>query len=105
VLAVAGGSTGRALVDAALDGGIAALGAGPSRIAAGAAADFVSLDGDHPSLTGKAGDAVLDAWIFANGTKVDCVWVHGAKLVSGGRHAKREAVAERFRKVMMALSA
>ncbi|CAN7525638.1 formimidoylglutamate deiminase [Mesorhizobium amorphae] len=105
VLAVAGGSTGRALFDAALDGGSAALGAGPSRIAAGAAADFVSLDGDHPSLTGKASDAVLDAWIFANGTKVDCVWVHGAKLVSGGRHAKREAVAERFRKVMMALSA
>ncbi|CAN7692291.1 formimidoylglutamate deiminase [Mesorhizobium sp. LjNodule214] len=105
VLAVAGGSTGRALFDAALDGGSAALGAGPSRIVAGAAADFVSLDADNPSLAGKAGDAILDAWIFANGTKVDCVWVHGAKLVSGGRHAKREAIAARFRKVMTALSA
>ncbi|MFK0688666.1 formimidoylglutamate deiminase [Mesorhizobium sp. IMUNJ 23033] len=105
VLAVAGGSTGRALFDAALDGGSPALGAGPSRIAAGAAADFVSLDADHPSLAGKAGDAILDAWIFANGTKVDCVWVHGKKQVSDGRHAKREAIAARFRKVMTALSA
>ncbi|TIP92586.1 MAG: formimidoylglutamate deiminase [Mesorhizobium sp.] len=105
VLAVAGSSTGRALFDAALDGGSAALGAGPSRIAAGASADFVSLEGNSPSLAGKAGDAVLDAWIFANGTKVDCVWVHGKKLVSGGRHARRDAIAERFRSVMTALSA
>ncbi|WP_296738270.1 formimidoylglutamate deiminase [Mesorhizobium sp.] len=104
VLARAGGSTGRALFDASLDGGSQALGAGPPRIAAGAPADLVSLDAGHPSLAGKAGDAILDAWIFANGSKVDCVWVHGQKQVSGGRHAKREAVAERFREVMTALS-
>ena len=104
VLARAGGSTGRALFDAALDGGSQALGAEPSRIAAGAPADLVSLDAGHPSLAGKAGDAILDAWIFANGSKVDCVWVHGQKQVSGGRHAKREAVAGRFREVMTALS-
>lgn len=105
VLAVAGGSTGRALFDAALEGGSSALGAGASRITAGASADLVSLDGKHPSLAGKAGDAILDAWIFANGTKIDCVWVHGRKLVSDGRHARRDAIAERFRKVMTALSA
>lgn len=105
VLAVAGGSTGRALFEAALDGGSVALGAGASQIAAGASADLVSLDGNHPSLAGKTGDAILDAWIFANGSKVDCVWVHGNKQVSGGRHARREAIAERFRSVMTALSA
>ncbi|MBZ9675095.1 formimidoylglutamate deiminase [Mesorhizobium sp. ES1-1] len=105
VLAVAGGSTGRALFDAALDGGSAALGAGAAKIAVGAAADLISLDADSPSLAGKTGDAILDAWIFANGSKVDCVWVHGEKQVSGGRHARREAIAERFRTVMMALSA
>ena len=105
LLAVAGGSTGRALFDAALDGGSAALGAGPSRIAAGAPADFISLDGKHPSLAGRTGDAVLDTWIFANGSKIDCVWVHGKKLVSSGRHARRDSIAERFRKVMTALSA
>ncbi|MEI8716187.1 formimidoylglutamate deiminase [Mesorhizobium sp. ISC11] len=105
VLAVAGGSTGRALFDAALDGGCVALGAGASAIAAGASADLVSLDPQNPSLAGKSGDAILDAWIFANGSKVDCVWVHGRKQVSGGRHVKREAIAERFRNVMTALSA
>ncbi len=104
VLARAGGSTGRALFDAALDGGSQALGAGPSQIAAGGPADFVSLDQNHPSLAGKAGDAILDAWIFANGSTVDCVWVHGKRQVSGGRHAKREAVAKRFREVMTTLS-
>ncbi|RUZ75113.1 formimidoylglutamate deiminase [Mesorhizobium sp. M7A.F.Ca.US.006.01.1.1] len=105
VLAVAGGSTGRALFNAALDGGSVALGAGASAIAAGASADLVSLDPKNPSLAGKSGDAILDAWIFANGSKVDCVWVHGLKQVSGGRHFKREAIAERFRSVMTALSA
>lgn len=105
VLAVADGSTGRALFDAALDGGSAALAAGPPRIAAGGSADFVSLDGNHPSLAAKTGDAVLDAWIFANGTKVDCVWVHGKKLVSDGGHVRRDAIAGRFRKVMTELSA
>ncbi|RUX45514.1 MAG: formimidoylglutamate deiminase [Mesorhizobium sp.] len=105
VLAVAGGSAGRALFDAALDGGSAALGAGPARIAAGAPADLVSLDPNHPSLAGKTGDSILDAWIFANGASVDSVWVHGRKQVSGGQHARREPIAERFRAVMTALSA
>ncbi|ESY85692.1 formimidoylglutamate deiminase [Mesorhizobium australicum] len=104
VLSVAGGSTGRALFDAALDGGGVALGAGASQIATGASADLVSLDGKNPSLAGKTGDAILDAWIFANGSKVDCVWVHGKKQVSAGRHARRGAIAERFRSVMTALS-
>ncbi|MER9326901.1 formimidoylglutamate deiminase [Mesorhizobium sp. M0488] len=105
VLAVAGGSTGRALFDAALDGGSIALGAGAWQIAVGASADMVSLDANTPSLAGKTGDAILDAWIFANGSKVDCVWVHGNKQVSGGRHTRGEAIARRFRSVMTALSA
>lgn len=105
VLAVARGSTGRALFDAAIEGGSIALGAGASQIAAGASADLVSLDASTPSLAGKTGDAILDAWIFANGSKVDCVWVHGNKQVSGGRHTRREAIARRFRSVMTALSA
>ncbi|RWB22041.1 MAG: formimidoylglutamate deiminase [Mesorhizobium sp.] len=104
VLARAGSSTGRALFDAALDGGSVALGAGLSAITVGNPADLVSLDASHPSLASKAGDAILDAWIFANGSKVDCVWVHGKKQVTDGRHAKREAIARRFRAVMTALS-
>ncbi|NGN42601.1 formimidoylglutamate deiminase [Mesorhizobium sp. CGMCC 1.15528] len=105
VLAAPGGSNGRALFDAALTGGSTALGAGPAQIVVGASADFISLDADHPSLAGKTGDGILDAWIFANGTRIDSVWVGGRKLVSGGRHFRREAIAQNFRTVMMQLSA
>lgn len=105
VLASPGQSNGRALFDAALDGGAAALGAAPGQLAVGGPADFVSLDAGSVSLAGKTGDAILDAWIFANATKVDCVWVHGKKQVSNGRHVRRDAIAARFCDVMKKLSA
>jgi cytosine/adenosine deaminase-related metal-dependent hydrolase len=103
VLARANGSTGRFLFDAALEGGAAALGAGPAGIAVGDAADFVSLDADHPMLAGKRSDASLDAWIFA-GAKVDCVWARGRKLVTGGRHIGRDAIAANYRAAILQLA-
>lgn len=105
VLARPGQSNGRALFDAALAGGSAALGVAGDGLKAGAAADFVALDGGHVSLAGKQGDAVLDAWIFANGTRVDGVWVHGRKVVADGRHVARDAIAKRFRAAMTELTA
>jgi formiminoglutamate deiminase len=105
VLATPGQSNGRALFDAALDGGAAALGAAPGQLAVGGPADFISLDAGSVSLAGKTGDAILDAWVFANATKVDCVWVHGKKQVSNGRHVRRDAIAARFGDVMKKLSA
>jgi formimidoylglutamate deiminase len=104
VLAKPGQSNGRALFDAAVAGGNVALGAGDGGLAEGAAANFVSLDPTHPSLAGKTGDAILDAWIFANGARVDNVWVRGKKLVEAGRHVRRDAIAKRFRKAMMELT-
>jgi len=105
VLASPGQSNGRALFDAAVTGGGAALGAGEGGLTAGAAADFVSLDPSHPSLAGKTDDAILDAWIFANGAKVEGVWVRGEKRVESGRHVRRDTIAKRFRNVMMELMA
>jgi formiminoglutamate deiminase len=105
VLAAPGRSNGRALFDAALAGGGQALGAGPAGIAEGGFADLVSLDPNHPTLVGKEGDAILDAWIFADGGKIDCVWVRGKKLVSGGRHLRHDETARRFAAVMTELSA
>jgi formimidoylglutamate deiminase len=104
VLGKANGSTGRRLFDEALQGGTQALGAGPAGIAAGNAADLVSLDAGHPTLAGKRGDAILDAWIFANGGKVDCVWARGRKLVEDGRHHLHDATATAFRAVMIELA-
>src|SRR6185437_6094480 len=85
---------------ASLAGGAQALGASAG-LAEGLPADLLSLDARHPCLAARAGDALLDGWIFAAATSpVDCVWRHGAKLVSGGRHHRREAVADRFRTVL-----
>ncbi|HTV68562.1 MAG TPA: formimidoylglutamate deiminase [Rhizobiaceae bacterium] len=103
VLAPANTSNGRTLYDAARVGGLAALGAHASEIAVGAPADVLSLDPAHPTLAGKFGDAILDAWIFAGGADVDCVWVGGKKQVVAGRHIARDAIAARYRKTMIAL--
>lgn len=104
VLAAAGQSNGRNLFSRAVAGGNQALGGQATGLTQGLPADFVSLDADAPSLAGKAGDAILDAWIFANGTSVDCVWVHGRKQVEQGRHLLREAIGQKFKRVMMELS-
>jgi formimidoylglutamate deiminase len=90
-------STGRALFDAALEGGVQALAQTCAGIEQGARADIVTLDTTHPSLVGRRGDAVLDGWIFAAGTAaVDCVWTSGNKIVEGGRHRLHERARNRF---------
>ena len=105
MLAAPGQSNGRALFDGAVAGGNAALGVASQGLVAGAAADFVSLAADTPTLAGKSGDAILDAWIFAGGTRPDCVWVHGKKIVQDGIHMRREAVAKAFKATMLELAA
>jgi formiminoglutamate deiminase len=99
VMAGAGASTGRTLLEAAARGGSAALGAPSAALARGAPADIVSLDSDNPALIERHGDRVLDAWIFAaRAPAVDCVWVRGRKWVEGGRHRVREPIAARYRR-------
>ena len=97
VMAGGAGSTGRTLFGSALIGGAAALGPAPAGISAGAPADIVSLDPEHPALIGRDGDALLDSWIFAGGSDVvDCVWSQGRKVVERGRHTLRDAVRARL---------
>ena len=106
VLARPGGSTGRALFDAALAGGAQALGRSSGVLAVGARANLLTLDADHPSLAGKSGDAILDAWIFSAGNAlVDCVWSGGRKVGQHGRHQARERTAARFAAAMRRLCA
>lgn len=97
VLGHSGGSTGRAVFAAALRGGLQALAQPLAGLAAGAAADIVTLDCTHPSLAGRKGDAVLDGWIFAaHSDAIDCVWAGGHKVVEGGRHRMRAQVRVAF---------
>jgi len=97
-------STGRVLLERALPGGAMALGAGFTGIAVDCPADFVSLDRQHPALACKREDALLDAWIFSGGNSViDCVWVAGEKVVSAGRHRRRDEIVKRFFRTMQQL--
>jgi cytosine/adenosine deaminase-related metal-dependent hydrolase len=90
------------LFDGALEGGGIAL-ASKTGLRVGNPADFVSLM--VPDIGGQTDDVILDSWLFANGTRPDCVWVAGRKQVEGGRHAKRDAISSRFRAVMRDLLA
>lgn len=93
----AGRSTGRTLFDDALAGGARALAQLITGLTPGARADIVTLDTAHPSLAGRARDAVIDGWIFAAGNgAIDCVWAGGNKVVESGRHQLRQAARERF---------
>ncbi len=102
VVADAGGSTARKLFDGARLGGAAALGS-ETGIAAGGPADFVSLRPRHD--IGLEGDSFLDSWVFANGARVDSVWVAGEKVVSDGRHRRSTQIGARFQAVMRELLA
>ncbi|KXF76637.1 N-formimino-L-glutamate deiminase [Paramesorhizobium deserti] len=101
VMAVAEGSTGRALFDGAFAGGSAALGVSGEGIAVGQAADLVSLDTER--LAGARDDAILDGWIFAARAHVDSVWVRGVKQVEGGRHHLHNHSAHAFDAVLREL--
>lgn len=91
-----GRSTGADIYAASIDGGAAALGVAGG-LAVGAAADIISLDLCHPSLAGKRGDELLDAYIFAAGrSAIDCVWRRGEKLVRQGRHKYRRDIVEHY---------
>lgn len=90
------GSTGRRLFDAALTGGVRALGQRHAGLVAGAAADLVTLKADHPSLLVRQGDALLDGYIFAGQSMVDGVWRRGRRVVSDGRHHARAVITARY---------
>jgi formimidoylglutamate deiminase len=66
----------------------------------------VVLDGDHPDLAARSGDAWLDAWIFAAGrSAVKAVLVGGETLVEAGRHVKRSAIEARFKATIASIMA
>ncbi|PXA87955.1 formimidoylglutamate deiminase, partial [Caulobacter sp. D5] len=49
----------------------------------------------------RSGDALVDSLVFAGRFgAIDSVWRAGRPVVSGGRHRHREAIAERYRRVL-----
>jgi formimidoylglutamate deiminase len=91
-------SVGGTLWCAAAAGGAQALGVVAGAIAPGRRADLVVLDGAHPDLVDRSGDAILDAFLFAGGpTMVRDVMVGGRWVVRDGRHPNAEAAQRAFR--------
>lgn len=105
-LAEDGRSTGRVLFEGAVRGGAQAAGRGAGGIQVGEWADLLALDIGAVDLEGRAGDAILDAWIFAAPERpVAEVWSAGRHIVTGGRHPGRPAIEARYRQVMARLRA
>ena len=90
-------SPGRELLESACRGGAQACRRNGGRIAKGALADLIELDGDGIELAGLSGDRILDAWIFAaGGNPVRNVWSAGRHLVRDGKHIERQAIAGKY---------
>jgi formimidoylglutamate deiminase len=100
-----GGSTGEALYTAASAGGAQALAQPIGEIAPGKRADFVVLDTSHPSLAAMKPAQWIDGYVFVAGaTAIAQVYVAGKRVVDGGRHVRRDAIAARFVQTMKRLS-
>lgn len=76
------------------------------RLAMGEFADAVVLDTDAPPLFGLTGADAIDRWIFSgNRNLVRDVHVGGRRVVAGGHHVQRDAIAARYRAAMSRLMA
>lgn len=86
-------------------GGAQAVAQPVGAIAPGCRADLVVLDGDDPALAEQRAADVIDAAIFGPARNpVRDVLVAGRFVVREGRHAGEEAIFERYRRTLAALS-
>ncbi|WP_430463847.1 formimidoylglutamate deiminase [Tabrizicola sp.] len=97
-------STGRVLYETACQGGALAAGRQAGQIAVGQWADLMALDCSGPDLGASAGDMILDTFLFAGDDRMVAeVWSAGRHIVTGGRHAGREAIISRYRRAIAGL--
>ncbi len=81
--------------------GARAIGQPAGVIEVGARADWVVLDGDHPSMVGTADDGALDHLVFAGASAaIRDVMVGGRWAIKDGRHALEPELAWSFRELM-----
>ncbi len=104
VMATTERSTGRAMYEAACAGGAQAAGRDSGAIEVGRWADLMALDGEATDFIGRRGDSLLDTWIFAGtDARVSDVWAAGRHVVKDGRHVKRDAITQAYRKTLRRL--
>jgi formimidoylglutamate deiminase len=101
----AGRSVGRVIFDGMVKGGAQAAGRQSGAIAVGQWADLLALDASGPDMAGRKGDRVLDTFAFAGDDRmVSDLWSAGRHIVTQGRHIARDAVRQRFARVMARLA-
>lgn len=97
-------SVGTTLWLEAAAGGAQALGRPAGRIAVGARADFVVLDGSRPDLAARSGDAIADALLFSGASgMVHDVAVGGRWVVEKRKHRGSEEAARDYVRVLREL--
>lgn len=97
-------SVGTTLWLEAAAGGAQALGRRMGALAPGMRADLVVLDGEHPDLAGRSGDAAANALVFSGASDlVRDVMVGGRWVVQQKRHAAEEAAASRYKDALRLL--
>ncbi|SLN70915.1 8-oxoguanine deaminase [Roseovarius albus] len=104
VLAVDGGSTGKALYCGAAVGGAQALARDSGEIAEGKLADLVAIDRAHPSLSALNDEQLLDGLCFAAPDRVISeVWSAGRHMIKNGQHVERDCILQRYNSAIRAL--
>ncbi|MGI9308048.1 MAG: amidohydrolase family protein, partial [Gammaproteobacteria bacterium] len=99
-------STGRTLFDLATAGGAQACGHDSGVIEVGKRADFVVLDTSSPLLCERAGDELLDSWIFSgNDNSVREVYVGGERVIEDGHHVRETEIQHKFQSALKDLRA
>lgn len=98
-------SNGQKIFDSSLEGGARSLIPGEkSSLVEGAPANFIILDSDCASLTGRPLSSVFDSWIFSGDNSViKNVFVRGKQVVTNGHHRDEKKIAQRFKTVMKRL--
>jgi len=85
-------------------GGAQALGREMGALAPGKRADLVVLDGEHPDLAPRTGDAIANALIFSGSQDlVRDVMVAGRWLVRERQHAQQNAAAKHYARAVAEL--
>jgi formimidoylglutamate deiminase len=95
-------STGRLLLDHALQGGAQAAARNSGAIQQGMLADLIAVETDNPWLCNRQGDTALDCLIFGgNGQSgITDVWAAGRHMVKQGQHVHRQAITQNFIKTI-----
>ena len=87
-------------------GGAQALGREMGALASGKRADLVVLDGEHPDIAQRTGDAIANALVFSGSENlVRDVMVAGGWVVREGRHELQERTAAHYARAVAELIA